>query len=409
MPSRPIPWRDGNRLTLLHNGVAFFPALFEAIDQARKSIHLETYIFNLDETGLALLDRLAAARARKVKVRVVIDGFGCSATAQELVRRLSATGIACRVYRPEPQGLRAIRWDAGRLRRMHRKTAVVDGRIAFVGGINILDDFYEVPLVNGRRNPRFDFAVRIEGPLLQDVESAQRRLWLRMAWRKRQDWDAFYKRLAGWRRRFMRRKDMLAAPGKDTANVRAALLKRDNLLFRKTIENVYAADIGRASRDVTIANAYFFPGRRFLRVLKHAARRGVRVRLLVQGHSEYPMQYYAGRYMYQRLLADGIEIYEYKASYLHAKVAVIDDRAMIGSANLDPFSLLLAREANVYVDDKGFARELARVLESEIVDNAQPVTLELVQRHGWTSRLLDTLAYSLLRIGVALTGKASEY
>lgn len=409
MPSRPLPWRDGNRLTLLHNGVEFFPALLDAIDQARKSIHLETYIFNLDQTGLALLEHLAAARARKVKVRVVIDGFGCNATAQALLRRMSETGIVCRVYRPEPQGLRAIWWDARRLRRMHRKTAVVDGRVAFVGGINILDDFHDVPHVGGRCNPRLDFAVRIEGPLLQDVESAQRRLWLRMAWRKRQDWEAFYKRLAGWRRRFMRRTDRLAAPGAGETGVRAVLLKRDNLLFRRTIENAYAADIRRARRDIVIANAYFFPGRRFLRVLKQAAQRGVRVRLLVQGHSEYPMQYYAGRHMYQRLLADGIEIYEYKASYLHAKVAVIDDRAMVGSANLDPFSLLLAREANVYVDDLRFARELAQVLENEIAENAQPVTLEFVQLHGWMSRLLDRLAYSLLRVGVALTGKASEY
>jgi cardiolipin synthase len=405
-----LRWRDGNQIALLRNGVEFFPALFLAIENAETSIHLETYIFNLDQTGLALLDHLAAARARGVKVRVLIDGFGSNGHAQELMERMSDAGIVCRVYRPEPQGLRAIVWDSRRLRRMHRKTAVVDGRIAFVGGINILDDFHNVPYVQERYNPRFDFAVRVEGPLLQDIESLQWRLWLRMAWRKREDWGAFYRRLAGWRRRFfVSRRTLHRVPDDAVAGMRATLLQRDNLRFRKTIENVYVADIRRASRDVIIANAYFFPGRRLLRALKAATLRGVRVRLLVQGHSEYPMQYRAGRHMYQRLLSAGIEIYEYKASYLHAKVAVIDDRAMVGSANLDPFSLLLAREANVYVDDIGFSSTLAQALQAELVANVQAVTSEFAEGHGWMSRCLDSVAYFLLRVGVAMTGKAADY
>src|SRR5690606_10586931 len=129
-------------------------------------------------------------------------------------------------------------------------------------------------------------------------------------------------------------------------------------------ESVYLKTILHAEKEVLIANAYFFPRRRLLKALEQAAQRGVRVRLLLQGRSEYAMQYRACRYMYGKLLDDGIEVYEYMASYLHAKVAVMDACAMVGSSNLDPFSLLLAREANVYVRDAGFARELADALET---------------------------------------------
>src|SRR5690606_12813139 len=158
-------------------------------------------------------------------------------------------------------------------------------------------------------------------------------------------WAAFYKRFTQWTRwREVRQKRVSPyfSPGH-----RAALLLRDNVRYRQTIENVYLATLRHARHDVLIANAYFFPGRRLRKALEEAAGRGVKVRLLLQGRSEYPMQYRACRYMYCKLLDDGIEIYEYMASYLHAKVAVIDQCAMVGSSNLDPFSLLLAREANV--------------------------------------------------------------
>src|SRR5690606_16413445 len=138
---------------------------------------------------------------------------------------------------------------------------------------------------------------------------------------------------------------------------------------------------------------YFFPRRRLLKALERAAQRGVRVRLLLQGRSEYAMQYRASRYMYCKLLDDGIELYEYTASYLHAKVAVMDECAMVGSSNLDPFSLLLAREANVYVRDEAFARELTQALDEEILANAQRVTEESLERRGWLGRWSDACSY----------------
>lgn len=402
-----LNWYEGNRIELLQNGVAFFPALCRAIDRATRLVHLETYIFNLDDTGLMVLDRLQQACERGVKVRVVIDGFGSQEHAAAIVERLAAMGAQHRVYRPEPKGLRGVRLNLRRLRRLHRKIALVDNEMAFVGGINILDDFEDVPDDGGGPRPRFDFAVRLQGPIVADVIRAQRGLWLRMAWRRRDDWAAFYQRirqLAERRRKALVQRLPAFEPGQ-----RAALVLRDNLRFRQTIENVYLATMAHAKSEILIANAYFFPGRRLRKALEEAARRGVRVRLLLQGRSEYPMQYRACRYMYCKMLDDGIEIHEYQASYLHAKVAVIDNCAMVGSSNLDPFSLLLAREANVYIQDEDFARDLRFALETEMEGNSEPVTAEALQKRSVLGAWIDAFSYFMLRAGVALTGKSSEY
>jgi len=407
IPERPA-WRDGNQITLLHNGQAYFPALLDAIARARHSVHLESYIFNLDRTGRSVLEQLTQARARGVRVRLVIDGFGSRAHAHSIDAHCRDAGIQCRVYRPEPAGLRNYRVDPRRLRRMHRKVVVIDGRIAFVGGINILDDFENVP--DDGAGPRFDFAVRIQGPLVFDVLRAQRRLWLRMAWlklpRTSQDWTAASQRLIRWARE---RDDRLLQTYTQYADgCRAILLQRDNLRFRHTIESAYLMALYQARREVLIANAYFLPGRRFRLGLKRAAARGVHVRLLLQGRSEYPMQHRATRHLYRNLLMHGVQIYEYMASYLHAKVAVIDDAATVGSSNLDPFSLLLAREANVFIQDASFAGRLRGLLEAEMRAHARPVKLRDLQRRAWFGRMLDAMSYGMLRIGVALTGRASR-
>ncbi len=402
-----LKWHDGNQIELLHNGEAFFPALCKAIDAARHTVHLETYIFNLDQTGQKVLDHLRRACERDVKVRVVLDGFGSQDYVQDVCRQLADMGAQFRVYRPEPSGLRAIRFNLRRLRRLHRKVTTVDNAVAFVGGINILDDYVDVPDDGQGPRPRFDFVVSLRGPIVDDASRAQRILWLRMAWRRRDDWAAFYRRVKNirqWMQSRRKEKQPVFPSGR-----RASLVLRDNIRLRQSIEDVYLKTVAQAQAEVLIANAYFFPRRRLLEALERAAGRGVRVRLLLQGRVEYAMQYRASRYLYCKLLDDGIELYEYTASYLHAKVAVMDDCATVGSSNLDPFSLLLAREANVCVRDADFAAELARTLEAEIQANAQRVTEASLERRGWLGRWADACSYYLLRFGVALTGRGSEY
>jgi cardiolipin synthase len=406
-PGPRLHWYEGNRIELLRNGGQFFPALCAAIDAAQSVVHLETYIFNLDRTGLRVLDHLRRACARGIKVRVAVDGFGSLAHAREIGERLTAAGVQYRIYRPEPRGLMCLVPNLRRLRRLHRKVAVVDGRIAFVGGINIIDDFEDVPDDGAGPLPRLDFAVQVEGPLVAELVAMQNSLWLRLGWRGHREWANVAARLADWRRLRLQRR--LETAARYASGLRAALVLRDNLRNRQTIEHVYLHDIGRARREVLIANAYFFPGRRLRHALERAAARGVRVRLLLQGRSEYALQFRASRSMYGKLLDDGIEVYEYMASYLHAKVAVIDEAATVGSSNLDPFSLLLAREANVFVKDAGFAQELKAAIEAETAANANRVTLASLQKRGLLGRAIDSTAYFLLRVGVSLTGKSSEY
>lgn len=396
-----LEWTPGNDIRLLQNGTDFFPALCAAIDAAEVSVHLETYIFMVDRTGARVLECLAAAAGRGVKVRVVLDGFGSAMNVDQVHTALTNAGAQCRIFRPEPRWFARFIPSRSRLRRLHRKITVVDGRIAFIGGINIIDDYDDLDPTDGISAPRFDFAVQVEGPLVTQAAYAQELLWVRLNWarlrRHPRDWN---------RMRLIMPRHAPVAPSGDRL---AALVLRDNLRFRQTFERAYLFGISQARRDILIANAYFFPGRQFRRALAKAAARGVRVRLLLQGKVEYRMQYHATRSLYDQLLRDGIEIYEYMPSYLHAKVAVIDNVATVGSSNLDPFSLLLAREANVVVDDQPFAWDLQERLETAIREGGRFIRPLEYQRRGWLRRWVDQVSYTLLRIGVALTGTSDKY
>ncbi len=186
----------------------------------------------------------------------------------------------------------------------------------------------------------------------------------------------------------------------------AELVLRDNLRFRTRIERAYRHAFGAAHHDIIVANAYFLPGRKIRNSLIHAARRGVRVRLLLQGRYEYFMQYHAAHALYGKLLTAGIEIYEYTPSFLHAKVAVVDGRwATVGSSNMDPLSLLLAREANVVTQDEVFARDLQRCLEQALTFDAVQVDANQHAQRTWRLRTFDSLAYLLMRVMLFLNGK----
>ncbi len=368
----------GNRLTLLKNGEQYFPALVSAIDAARSEVFLETYIFANDETGSLVCDALARAASRGVATHLLIDGFGARDFARRFRSTLQASGAAVLVFRRVLWPLRR-----NRLRRMHRKLAAIDARIAFVGGINVVDD-YERPFDDPRVTPpRHDYAVRIEGPLAGEVRGTAARLWRKVSW------ATLRHRLAV----------EAAPPGALPAgNQRAALVFRDNLQHRRDIEDAYLAEIAAAKVEVIIACAYFFPGRRFRRALVEAAQRGVRVRLLLQGKIEYPFLHYASRGLYGSLLEAGIEIHEYHAALLHAKVAIFDRRsACVGSSNIDPFSVLLAREANVFVDDPGFAAELRESLERAMRADAIALAPRQWKRQPLWRRLVIWVAYGLAR------------
>jgi cardiolipin synthase len=391
---RPVVY-GGNRVRLLVNGEQYFPQLLAAIEAARRSIHIETYIFADDNIGQRVVFALAAAASRGVQVRLIIDGYGGGEHARRLVRELGAVGADVRIYRPE----RWWRLQRRLLRRLHRKIAVIDDAIAFVGGINIIDDHNHPGGARERLGPRFDFAVACEGPIVAAIALAAKRLWWTLALVDPARRAGPLPQLAQQPRpRYFR------------DGVRASLLLRDNLRHRHTIERAYLEAIAAARRQILIACAYFLPGRRFRAALRDAAARGVRVRLLLQGRVEYALQYHAQRALYHHFFAAGVEIYEYLPSYLHAKVAVIDGAwSTVGSSNIDPYSLLLAREANVVVYDDRFGAELQAVLERAIERDARRLRAEDYARRSWLERLRDGLAYRVVRLATVVLARARDY
>ncbi|MEY4693978.1 MAG: putative cardiolipin synthase YbhO, partial [Pseudomonadota bacterium] len=259
--------------------------------------------------------------------------------------------------------------------------------------------------------PRLDFAVCARGALVQQMQETMAQLWWRILTvrhvQQKKFPEAFSSfRAAGLHLPWIHEDEQ----GKESLLVaKAGLLLRDNVRNRTQIERAYLKAIGAARHDIVIANAYFLPGRRLRKALIRAAERGVRVRLLLQGRYEYFMQFHGVRPVYGALLAAGIEIYEYQASFLHAKVAVIDphhDRpwATVGSSNLDPLSLLLAREANVVVADKAFAQQLHQRLAHAMAQQSRRVVAADYLRRPWPHRLLDRMAFALMRLALFLSG-----
>jgi len=310
-----------------------------------------------------------------------------------------------------------------RWRRLHRKLCAIDGTVGFCGGINIIDDQEDVAL--GRLSaPRLDFSLRVAGPLVQDMVDTMETLWWRLqaarsarqrefraAWealrgsRPVGDFTALLERIGGWGEGTEAEEAETALPPVAVDGARASLLLRDNVSHRHDIERAYLKAIGAAREEILIANAYFIPGRKLRKALVLAARRGVRVRLLLQGRYEHFLQYRAARPVYQKLVDAGIEIHEYAPSALHAKVAVVDSRwSTVGSTNLDPLSLLLAREANVMTTDRRFAALLRQCLDTIVTTSGQTVDAPALRARPWHQRVLDRIAFGIMRATLFLSG-----
>ncbi|MBM3387080.1 MAG: cardiolipin synthase ClsB [Betaproteobacteria bacterium] len=395
---------DGHQLQLIEGGDAYFRRLVTAIDQARSQVQLETYIFNPHGAAALVAEALERAALRGVRVWLVVDGVGTGRLSRAWARRFDAAGVQYRIY--SPLGALGLLIPS-RWRRLHRKLCVVDGQLAFCGGINILDDRYD-PHHGTLQHPRLDFAVQARGVLVQQVQASMTRLWWRLQAVRQVQQHHFPEALSALRSSGL---DLPWSHDGELAGgqARAGLLLRDNVRNRKQIERAYLRAIALARSEIVIANAYFLPGRRMRRALVLATQRGVRVRLLLQGRYEYFMQYHAARTVYDTLLAAGVEIHEYTRSFLHAKVAVIDAQdarpwATVGSSNLDPLSLLLAREANVVVADAVFARQLAQRLEHAMAHDSQRVDAQTVLSRSWGQRLRDRLAFGLMRLALFLSG-----
>lgn len=366
----------GHTLTLLRNGEEYFPRLIAAIDAAKTSIYMETYIYSADKTGRLFSNALQNAAKRGVVTRLLMDGFGSADLPQNWIDEMSAAGVEVLWFRKEVGRFSLQRYH---LRRLHRKLALIDGHTAFVGGINITDD-----ISHGLKAPRLDYAVEVEGAVVHDIHVSMRRLWLLVAW------THFHRQ---------GERDKVRLLHRVNSQQQVLFVTRDSLRHRRDIERAYLAAIAGAQREIIIANAYFLPGRKFRKALIAAAKRGVRVVLFLQGKVEYRLQHYATMALYDELLHSGIEIYAYKASYMHAKVAVIDVQwATIGSSNIDPFSLWLAREANLVVQDAAFATSLRTDLLSEMQHRSERIEPSVWRKLNILNWLVIRISYALARL-----------
>lgn len=365
----------GNRLTLLETGNHYFDALIARADAAVRDILLETYIFCDDAAGQAVAAALTRAAQRGVNVRLITDGVGTKRLP--LFEQCVAAGVQHRIYNPHVFGRFGFS-------RTHRKLAVVDGQYGYVGGINIVDDFYN----DGQRlaAPRWDFAIEMQGPVVRDIAAAFETQWRRIA--------------VGHKEREPRpRRDhqmRYVAPHTDTPEPRVAFVARDNFRARRAIEKAYLSAIAHAKSEIMLANPYFAPGRRLRRALNHAAGRGVRVRLLI-GRKEFVALDYAVPFLYGSLLKAGVLIAEYDKTLLHGKIGVIDGEwATVGSSNLDALSLVLNNEANVVIVNHAQIERLREALLAAFAE-ARPIDPEHYAARPWNERLLNRFAYSAYR------------
>jgi cardiolipin synthase len=335
-------WVPGNCVRLLEGGEEFFPRVFDTIRGARREVLIETFILFEDKVGLALRDVLVETAQRGVVVHLTVDGYGAPDLSPGFVSGLTSAGVKLHVFDPKPKifGLRT-----NLFRRMHRKLVIVDGERAFVGGINYSADH----LLDYGPEAKLDHAVEIRGPVARRIQRFARSvLGLDEPPRHR-----------FWHRGEARGADADEA-GPHVGVSEVMFVTRDNREHRNDIERHYRIALRAARKRAWIANAYFFPGFRLLHQMRRAARRGVDVRIVVQGQPDMAVVKFGASMLYHHLLRAGVKVYEYTERPMHSKVALTDDEwATVGSSNLDPLSLSLNLEANVIIRDAAFNAALA--------------------------------------------------
>ena len=375
---RQITFVANNDVTLLETGLALFPAMLAAIDGAQYDVYFETYIFADDATGRQVEAALIRAGERGVRVRVVTDWWGtghqqCTRLGQEFAK----ANVRFRAFNP---------WFKRGVTRTHRKITVIDREVAFVGGINVNDDWYcDYDAERRLPAPRWDFAVEVKGPLVATIHHEMQAQWARVGHL------GLLKRIGLFRE--MRRQ--LPSEG-DNPTV-AAFVVRDSLRNRHTIQRAYLQAIGRAKKSVLLVNPYFAPGHKFRKALAMAGERGVEVKLLI-GVGEIWLQDMVARSFYPKLLAAGVKVYEYRKTQLHAKVAVIDDDwSTVGSSNCDGLSLFLNQEANIVVKDHEFAQTMRQHIVRGIADGT-PICKDEFGNVGWCRRTGYGTAYFFYKL-----------
>jgi len=356
------PWRLGNEFRLLNDGGEFFARMLAAIEEARRYVLLEMYLVRSGAVATRFIDALGRAAGRGARVCVMFDGFGALGLTRADRRRLLDAGLELRFFNPLRLGNRL-----SNLLRDHRKLLVADGRVAFVGGAGLTDDFAP----GARRGPWRELMVEIQGAVIADWQRAFARTWRRCG-----------PELA-----------LVEPPACEAhADGAAGRLSLSEARQRSVLANGVLRRIDSATARAWIMSAYFVPSRRFRKALRRAARRGVDVRLLLPGaRTDHPWVRQAARRFYGKLLRNGVKIFEYQPRMLHAKMILCDDWVSIGSSNLDRWSFRWNLEANQEIADADFANTAAAVFAADFAVS-RALSRRYWRQRAWLDRLRETIA-----------------
>jgi cardiolipin synthase len=374
-----VPLIAGNKVTLLFDGPATMKEMMAAASAAKSSINLETYIFDQDEVGLQFADLLKQKRKEGVIVNVLYDAVGAFGTPQTFFEQLREAGISVVAFNPVNPAQRVGKWELNN--RDHRKLMVVDGKIAFTGGINISSTYANSSFFRSKRRPEStdskkvgwrDTHIKIEGPAVAALQWHFLDAWVDQEGGELLESNYF---------------PPLAAVGDKIVRVLATDPQRDSEIYKS-----FMLAIQEAKTSVHITSAYFVPDRQFIEAMVLAAKRGVDVKLVLPGVSDHGLVMHAGHSFYDELLSGGVKIYQLQVAVLHAKTAVIDGTwSTVGSANIDRRSFLHNYELNVVVVDPAFGRDMESAFAEDVRDSKE-VTLAQWRDRSWLDRIKEFAA-----------------
>lgn len=384
MPRDRIPQRyravqqrftSGNRVELLRDGLAAFPAMLDAIRGAREQVLLEMYWFDSDSIGRQFASELALAAARGVEVGVLYDAFGSIGTDPQMFADLRKAGAKVLEFGPLAPWRHRFRF--GRLtRRDHRKLLLVDAELGFTGGLNIADAWRSLDETGG--GGWRDDVVRVEGPAVRQLYEVLLEAW------QQAGGTPFLRCRSG--------------PSQRPGDQDVAVLGQSFLRARREISRAYVAQLYHAKRRAYIRNAYFVPDRSVRRALKQAAARGVDVRVLMPGTSDVEIVRHASRATWGTLLRSGVRLFEWQGGILHAKSAVVDGRwSTVGTYNLDYLSLRTNLEVNVSILNEEFGRAMEQSFLQDLRESSE-VNPQAFRFRPLGERLLELIAYRFRKI-----------
>lgn len=358
------------KISIVHSGEDYFSRLEQIILEAKSEIHIQTYIFDYDNTGKKIISALKIAASKNVKIFILLDGFGSLAFPKEIIDELSKIGIELRIFSPL---FSANSFYIGR--RLHHKIVVVDAETTLVGGINIADKYHGTLA----ETPWLDYAVLINDEnITQSLQELCRNIFSK-------------------KKTIRRKKSKLLFENAKKNGI--TILQNDWLKRKNEIHKTYLSKINTAKNEIVIVSSYFLPGKKLTNALIRAAQNNVTIKLILSGISDVPMARRACCHLYSKLLRSNIELYEWKKSVLHGKTAVIDSNwTTVGSFNLNNLSSFASIEMNVAIDSEEFAKEYLVHLQ-DIIGQCEEITPEtLTLKYGVASKFSNWVSYWIARI-----------